>query len=201
MQQTNLPVRPLLNRSLEGQRLVIIGGTSGFGMATAKAASAEGASVIVASSKKTNVDRALAELPAGTEGHVLDITQESAVTDFFSTIGEFDHLAVTAGESLDLGEFATVDLEKGPPIFRNPFLGCSRGSKVRCQANQNDRIDHPDQWDHRFAPAKRMGHRCGNLRRSRSGHPRTSHRTGAGKSESRLCWASPNRTLAKHDRT
>ena len=71
MQQTNLPARPSLNRSLEGQRLVIIGGTSGIGMATAKAASAEGALVIVASSKKTNVDRALAELPAGTEGHVL----------------------------------------------------------------------------------------------------------------------------------
>jgi NAD(P)-dependent dehydrogenase (short-subunit alcohol dehydrogenase family) len=53
MQQTNLPARP---RSLEGQRVVIISGTSGFGMATAKAASAEGASVIVASSKKTNVD-------------------------------------------------------------------------------------------------------------------------------------------------
>jgi NAD(P)-dependent dehydrogenase (short-subunit alcohol dehydrogenase family) len=93
MQQTNLPVRPSLNRSLEWQRVVIIGGTSGFGMATAKAASAEGASVIVASSKKTNVDRALAELPAGAEGHVLDITQESAVADFFSTVGKFDHLA------------------------------------------------------------------------------------------------------------
>ena len=75
MQQTKSPTRPSLNRSLEGQRVVIIGGTSGFGMATAKAASAEGASVIVASSKKTNVDRALAELPAGAEGHVLDVTQ------------------------------------------------------------------------------------------------------------------------------
>ena len=79
MQQTNLPARPLLNRSLEGQRLVIIGGTSGFGMATAKAASAEGASVIVASSKKSNVDRALTDFPSGAEGYVLDITQESAV--------------------------------------------------------------------------------------------------------------------------
>src|SRR5260370_32588680 len=97
MQQIKSPARPSLNRSLKGQRVVIIGGTSGFGMATAKAASAEGASVIVASSKKTNVDRALAELPAGAEGHVLDITEESAVTDFFSTIGEFDHLAVTTG--------------------------------------------------------------------------------------------------------
>src|SRR5262249_33066638 len=117
MQQTKSPARPSLNRSLEGQRVVIIGGTSGFGMARAKAASAEGASVIVASSMKTNVDRALAELPAGTEGHLLDITQESAVADFFSTIDEFDHLAVTAGESLDLSEFARVDLGKARRFF------------------------------------------------------------------------------------
>ena len=86
MQQIKFPARPSLNRSLEGQRVVIIGGTSGFGMATAKAASAERASVVVASSKRTNVDRALDELPAGAEGHVLDIKRESAVTDFFSTV-------------------------------------------------------------------------------------------------------------------
>jgi NAD(P)-dependent dehydrogenase (short-subunit alcohol dehydrogenase family) len=48
MQQTKSPARPSGNRSLEGQRVVIIGGTSGFGMATAKGAWAEGASVIVA---------------------------------------------------------------------------------------------------------------------------------------------------------
>ena len=79
MQQIKSPARPSLNRSLKGHRLVSIGGTSGFGMATAKAASAEGASVIVASSKKSNVDRALADFPSGAEGYVLDITQESAV--------------------------------------------------------------------------------------------------------------------------
>ena len=128
MQQTNFTARPLLNRSLEGQRIAIIGGTSGFGMATAEAASAEGATVIVASSKKASVARALAELPAGAEGHVLDITQESAVTDFFSTIGEFDHLAVTAGESLDLGEFATVDLEKARR-FLKPVSGVQSGQQ------------------------------------------------------------------------
>jgi NADPH:quinone reductase-like Zn-dependent oxidoreductase len=100
MQQIKFPARFSLNRSLEGQRIVIIGGTSGFGMGTAKAASAEGASVVVASSKRTNVDRALDELPTGAEGHVLDITQESAVTDFFSTVGEFDHLALSDARTL-----------------------------------------------------------------------------------------------------
>src|SRR5260221_13312621 len=90
-------------------------------MATAIAASAEGASVIVASSKKTNVDRALAELPARAEGHVLDITQESAVTDFFSTIGTFDHLAFTAGESFVLLQLGAVDLGRARPFFAARF--------------------------------------------------------------------------------
>jgi NAD(P)-dependent dehydrogenase (short-subunit alcohol dehydrogenase family) len=129
MQQTKSSARSSLNRSLEGQRVVIIGGTSGFGMATAKAASVEGASVIVASSKKTNVDRALSELPAGVEGHVLDITQQPAVADFFSAIGEFDHLAVTAGEALDMGEFATVDLEKARRFFEVRFWGAVTAAK------------------------------------------------------------------------
>jgi NAD(P)-dependent dehydrogenase (short-subunit alcohol dehydrogenase family) len=98
-------------------------------MATAQAASSEGASIIVASSKKTNVDRALAELPAGAEGHVLDITQEPAVKHFFWTISEFDHLAVTAGESLDLGEFAAVDMEKARRFFEVRFWGAVTAAK------------------------------------------------------------------------
>jgi NAD(P)-dependent dehydrogenase (short-subunit alcohol dehydrogenase family) len=129
MQQTKSFARSSLNCTLERQRVVIIGGTSGFGMATAKAASAEGASVIVASSKRANVDRALAELPAGVEGHVLDITQESAVADFFSAIGEFDHLAVTAGESLDLAEFTAVDLEGARRFFEVRFWGAVTAAK------------------------------------------------------------------------
>lgn len=129
MQHTKTSDRLSLNRSLLGQRIVIIGGTSGFGLATAKAASAEGASVIVASSKKANVDRALTELPASAEGHVLDITQESAVRDFFSAIGEFDHLVVTAGESLDLGEFAVLDLERARRFFETRFWGSIAAAK------------------------------------------------------------------------
>jgi NAD(P)-dependent dehydrogenase (short-subunit alcohol dehydrogenase family) len=129
MQQTKSFTRSSLHSTLEGQRVVIIGGTSGFGMATAKAAAAEGASVIVASSQRDNVDRALAELPAGVEGHVLDIAQESAVADFCSAIGEFDHLAVTAGESLDLGEFAAVDLERARRFFEVRFWGAVTAAK------------------------------------------------------------------------
>jgi NAD(P)-dependent dehydrogenase (short-subunit alcohol dehydrogenase family) len=108
---------------LNGKRIVLIGGTSGFGFATAKAAASEGAAIVVASSSKTKVDQAVAQLPDGTEGRVLDINCETSVEAFFSKIGEFDHLAITAGESLNLGEFATIDLQEGRRFFETRFWG------------------------------------------------------------------------------
>ncbi|MGW7594789.1 SDR family NAD(P)-dependent oxidoreductase, partial [Streptomyces rubiginosohelvolus] len=44
-------------------RVVVIGGTSGLGFATASAAAREGASVVVASANRDRVDQALAQLP------------------------------------------------------------------------------------------------------------------------------------------
>ena len=56
--------------TLDGKRIVLLGGSSGIGFATAQAAAREGARVVIASSRKTRVDQALAALPAGAEGHV-----------------------------------------------------------------------------------------------------------------------------------
>jgi NAD(P)-dependent dehydrogenase (short-subunit alcohol dehydrogenase family) len=123
MQETKFQESQRPNRTLNGQRIVLIGGTSGFGFATARAAASEGAAIIVASSSKTKVDQAVARLPAGVEGHVLDITREASVEAFFSKIGEFDHLAVTAGESLNLGVFATIKLEDARRFFETRFWG------------------------------------------------------------------------------
>ncbi len=54
--------------NLHGQRVVILGGTSGIGLATAKAAARCGAEATVISRQPASVDRALAELPPGTGG-------------------------------------------------------------------------------------------------------------------------------------
>ncbi len=50
---------------LHGQRVVILGGTSGIGLATARAAARWGAEVTVISRQPASVDRALAEPPLG----------------------------------------------------------------------------------------------------------------------------------------
>ena len=45
-----------MSTSLDGKRVVILGGTSGIGLATAKAAQGEGALVVVASSRCQRVN-------------------------------------------------------------------------------------------------------------------------------------------------
>ena len=97
---------------LQGQRIVVIGGTTGIGLAVAEAAGREGAEVIVASRRQESVDGALKRLPEGAEGHLLDVTDEAAVAAFFERIGGYDHLVFTAGESLLLESIAESDLTR-----------------------------------------------------------------------------------------
>ncbi|MCW2979804.1 MAG: short-chain dehydrogenase/reductase [Solirubrobacterales bacterium] len=94
----------------EDQRIAILGGTSGLGLATAKAAAAEGAAVVVASATAARVEGALAQLPDSAEGHVVDLLDEDAVRGFFAAVGAIDHLAFTAGESLQLGLVAETSV-------------------------------------------------------------------------------------------
>lgn len=95
--------------SLAGTRIVVLGGTSGIGYATAAAAAAEGAAVFVASSRPERVAQALSRLPPGSEGRVADLRDEAAVRDLFAAAGAFDHLVYTAGETLRLGPLDALD--------------------------------------------------------------------------------------------
>lgn len=44
--------------NLKGKKVVILGGSSGIGLATAKAAAAQGAALIIASSNQQRIDNA-----------------------------------------------------------------------------------------------------------------------------------------------
>ena len=86
--------------TLTDQRVVVIGGSSGMGLATARAAARDGAVVTVVSSRPERVDAAVAELPAGCDGAVVDVRDEGAVAALFERVGELDHLVFTAGDAL-----------------------------------------------------------------------------------------------------
>ena len=101
----------MLNTQFESERIVILGGTSGIGLATAERAGADGATVIIASSSADRIDAALERLPASAEGYTVDVRHPEEIRDLFSRLGSFDHLAFTAGETLQIGAIADTDLE------------------------------------------------------------------------------------------
>src|SRR5439155_3432888 len=108
---------------LDSQKIVILGGTSGIGLATAQLAAADGATVVVASSNPERVDAALADLPVSAEGYALDVRREEDIRDLFERLGRFDHLAYTAGESLPLGPIAATNLETARRALEIRFWG------------------------------------------------------------------------------
>jgi NAD(P)-dependent dehydrogenase (short-subunit alcohol dehydrogenase family) len=116
--------------SLTDQRVVIIGGTSGIGLATAHAAVDAGAHVVIASSRQSTVEAALGELSADTVGRALDVLDTVAVQAFFDEIGEFDHLAYTAGESLRLLPVRGMDLDQARSFFQVRFFGALNAVSV-----------------------------------------------------------------------
>jgi NAD(P)-dependent dehydrogenase (short-subunit alcohol dehydrogenase family) len=109
--------------SLENKRVVVAGGSSGIGFATAAAAAAQGAEVIIASRNAGRVSAALKDLPAGTQGDAVDFTDEAQVKAWFAKIGEFDHLVYTAGETLQLGLLADTDVDTARRAFEVRYWG------------------------------------------------------------------------------
>ncbi|WP_206685329.1 SDR family oxidoreductase [Bradyrhizobium uaiense] len=96
--------------SLEGKRVIAIGGSSGIGFAVAALARERGAEVVIASSNPANVDAAIARLP-GSSGRTVDLRDEAGVSRFFDQVGSFDHLAITAGDQGLPAFGATRDLD------------------------------------------------------------------------------------------
>jgi len=84
--------------TLNGQRVVVIGGSSGIGFAVAEAALAEGATVVIGSSREANVQAAAARLGAGASGSAVNVREEASVQAFLEGGGSFDHLVFTAGD-------------------------------------------------------------------------------------------------------
>jgi len=81
-------------------RIVLLGGTSGIGLAIARRAALAGSQVTIASRNPASVERALGELPAGVVGRAVDATSAADVAAFFDGVGEFDHVAYTAAENI-----------------------------------------------------------------------------------------------------
>jgi NAD(P)-dependent dehydrogenase (short-subunit alcohol dehydrogenase family) len=96
--------------TLADQHVVIIGGSSGMGLATAHAAAAAGAAVTIVSSDLERLNTALAGLPRTCDGVAADTRSEADIATLFAQCGELDHLVYTAAGADGPGQHALKDL-------------------------------------------------------------------------------------------
>jgi NAD(P)-dependent dehydrogenase (short-subunit alcohol dehydrogenase family) len=102
---------------LHDKRVVILGGSSGIGLAVAEQAASQGAKLVIASSNAERVQKAIESLGGNAQGLTLDLANEQAVETLFAKLGAFDHLVFTAGDSLHLHNLATIDLKQARRAF------------------------------------------------------------------------------------
>jgi NAD(P)-dependent dehydrogenase (short-subunit alcohol dehydrogenase family) len=109
---------------LHEKRVVIVGGTSGIGLAVAQGAMADGASVVVGSSSADKVSAAKDRL-AGVESFAIDVRNEASVEAFFERVGAFDHLVFTAGDWARFGGGAieSLNVADAASLFTVRFWG------------------------------------------------------------------------------
>jgi NAD(P)-dependent dehydrogenase (short-subunit alcohol dehydrogenase family) len=110
-------------RTLNGKKVVIMGGSSGIGLATARAAATEGAQVVIVSSNQQRINEALLQLPEGSIGQAVDLSNEQQVKAFFENNGHYDHLIYTAGENLILNLLNDTQLEQARQFYTLRYWG------------------------------------------------------------------------------
>ena len=100
-----------MGRSLAGTRVLVLGGSSGIGLATARAAAAAGAKVTLASRSSDKVNAAAMQVGKGAVGVSIDTTIDTALEAFFSKQPEWDHIVVSvaAGRSAGLQDLSLQD--------------------------------------------------------------------------------------------
>ncbi|WP_144149089.1 SDR family oxidoreductase [Paraburkholderia sp. BCC1884] len=85
--------------NFESKSVLIVGGSSGIGAASARAFADLGANVTIASRNQVKLDAVVADIGANVHSAVLDTTDEAAVEAFFAKAGPFDHVVVSAAQT------------------------------------------------------------------------------------------------------
>jgi NAD(P)-dependent dehydrogenase (short-subunit alcohol dehydrogenase family) len=108
---------------LTNQKVVVIGGSSGMGLAAAKRCASEGAQVTIASRNQEKLARAAGQIGKDCRQAVLDMTDEKSVEAFFLGLTGLDHLLLVGAGRPAWGPLREVTTEALLSAFQTKLLG------------------------------------------------------------------------------
>ncbi|RJT41722.1 SDR family oxidoreductase [Mesorhizobium waimense] len=92
------------------EHTVIIGGSSGIGLATARKLLGPGMKVTITGRSREKLDAAWQSLGGAVDKAAFDAAKPDEVRQFFDRTGPFDHLVLAASGGKAIGPFETLDL-------------------------------------------------------------------------------------------
>lgn len=106
--------------SLSGMKVLVVGGSSGMGLATAQMAQEAGAEVVLSSRSQARLAEAAAQLRAPVETIAADAADEAHVKALFARTGTLDHIVVTAAV-VNRKPLAEITLAEAHQAFETKF--------------------------------------------------------------------------------
>lgn len=109
---------------ISGKRVLVIGGGSGIGLATAQAAQREGAQIMIAGRSMVTLASAVEKFadPLAVKLFPVDIADEVRVQQLFAGAGELDHIVITAADAHYrlVAEYSVADMMR---VLNSKVLG------------------------------------------------------------------------------
>ncbi|MDR3453900.1 MAG: SDR family oxidoreductase [Rhodoferax sp.] len=109
--------------SITNQRILIIGGSSGMGLASAKRLVHAGADVFIAGRDVARLDAAVASLGGKATGIAADFTDRASLESLMRRIDRLDHLVLAASGAAAWGPFAQLPVETLRNALNTKLIG------------------------------------------------------------------------------
>ena len=113
-----------MQKSINNQKILVVGGSSGLGLSVAKQASERGAMVVIASRNASENHNALkGAVGNDIETYSFDATSELETETALKEIGGIDHLVITVRPDITPAPFDKTDIQKAKEAFETKFWG------------------------------------------------------------------------------
>ena len=111
--------------TLSGKNVLVIGGSSGIGFATAAGALADGAKVTIASRSEEKLRAAQTLLKGAVEARSIDVSDSASVDAFFDASPTYDHIVVS-GAAFKFGTVRDQNIDDAYAAMNVKFWGAYR---------------------------------------------------------------------------